>query len=290
MSPVVYGLLGGWTFLPGVLLLLATVGLFACTNNGRLRLLGSVAAMVAAAAVYLASPGVPFAVIVAFWCVWVVWYTLEQTPQRWVRRTRIVSRVTLIVIATVTAAFELPWWRMPRLAGGTYDAILVVGDSLSAGLSPGDEIWPWQIARALNVEVNNAAFPGATVDGAIDRQLPVVAHHAGVVIVEIGGNDLISEKPAEQFHRELDELLGALKQPDRVIVMFELPVPPWQAAYLRSQRTLARKHGVQLIPRRAFVDVLHAPDATTDGFHLTNQGHTRMAELVASVVRPVLVK
>ena len=67
--------------------------------------------------------------------------------------------------------------------------------------------------------------------------------------------------------------------------MFELPLFPFQNAYGRAQRAVAKRHAVALIPRRHFARVLGMKDGTLDGLHLTQKGHDEMARRVAALLR-----
>jgi acyl-CoA thioesterase-1 len=70
-----------------------------------------------------------------------------------------------------------------------------------------------------------------------------------------------------------------------VVVMFELPLPPFANEYGRAQRRLAAKHRVKLIPPRMLVDVLTAEGATIDSLHLSPTGHALMAGMVWTALR-----
>ena len=109
-----------------------------------------------------------------------------------------------------------------------------------------------------------------------------------LVLIELGGNALISGERADDFERSLDEALAKLVSPKRTIVMFELPLLPQMITYGRVQRRLAKRYGVWLIPRRFLTAVISGKDATSDGLHLTDVGVHRMVTLVAQVLSPVL--
>ena len=106
-----------------------------------------------------------------------------------------------------------------------------------------------------------------------------------VVIVAIGGNDILGSTTAEQFENDLDALLAHLAAPHRQIVLFELPLPPFCYEYGRVQRVVAAKHNVTLIPRRVFLSVIAGSDSTLDTIHLSQSGHQYMADCVWRLVK-----
>jgi len=109
-----------------------------------------------------------------------------------------------------------------------------------------------------------------------------------LVLIEIGGNDLLGGESSVAFEKNLDATLSKLAMPGRTMVMFELPLLPHKIAYGQIQRRLAEKYGVWLIPKRCFVEVIGGANATSDGLHLSESGAHRMAMLVAQVLSPVL--
>jgi lysophospholipase L1-like esterase len=161
------------------------------------------------------------------------------------------------------------------------------GDSISAGIGSGYPPWPDVFAAQHALPVTSLAAAGATVADAISRTAEVKTPHA-VVLVELGGNDLLSGLPTWEFARDLEALLASLRQPGRTIAMLELPLFPFQSAYGRVQRALARRFNVYLIPKRYLARVLGARGATTDGLHLSEAGAQAMADTVYSILGPAL--
>ena len=107
---------------------------------------------------------------------------------------------------------------------------------------------------------------------------------ASVVVVEIGGNDLLGSTPAAQFEKDLDALLEFLYAPNRQVVMLELPLPPFFHRFGRIQRAAAEKYGVLLVPKRVFLSVLAGSGATLDSVHLSQTGHQHMSDSVWSLI------
>ena len=109
-----------------------------------------------------------------------------------------------------------------------------------------------------------------------------------VVLIEIGGNDLLHGVPSEEFGKALGALLSKASAPGRMVVMVELPLFPHRTAYGRIQRGLAAKYGVWLIPKRFFTEVISGANATSNGLHLSDEGTRRMGALVLQALSPVL--
>jgi len=103
----------------------------------------------------------------------------------------------------------------------------VIGDSVSAGMSDADkETWPKLLARQHDIDVRDFSKMGATV-GSARKQAAQIGDCAGLVLLEIGGNDLLGSTTADQFEERLDQLLRDVCRADRPVVMVELPLPPW---------------------------------------------------------------
>ena len=109
-----------------------------------------------------------------------------------------------------------------------------------------------------------------------------------LVLLEIGGNDVLAGTPPQDFERALDALLGRLRAGDRTVIMLELPLPPLYNSYGRIQRRLARRHGAPLVPKRVILGVLTTPGATVDTIHLSRKGHEQMARVLETVLEPIL--
>lgn len=214
-----------------------------------------------------------------------LFWMVTRLPGRRIGRLRSYGRVALALVVVAGFVSELRWWPKPHVALPQGMTVHVVGDSLSAGVgAPGDVPWPQMLAREHGLTVFNHAVAGATTRLA-SRQVAALRDDSGLVLVLIGGNDLIGGRTADQFERDLDALLTQLKGAGHRVVMFELPLPPFQGAYGAVQRRLATRLDIPLVPRRTLGLVLAHPDSTVDGLHLSAAGHARLADAVWSVLR-----
>jgi acyl-CoA thioesterase-1 len=206
--------------------------------------------------------------------------TEAQSPHLGTGGIRICS--ALLAAACIAAIlWELSFRAAPSLKPLKHAELVVIGDSISAGmLGPDRETtWPRHFENRYQVPVVDLSREGATTRSAL-KQAANIPESATLVLVEIGGNDILGPTTAADFGIHLDALLKAIARPGRQIVMLELPLPPFYNRFGQSQRVLAARYGVALISKRDFAVVLAGKDATIDGLHLSNAGHERLAAMI----------
>lgn len=182
------------------------------------------------------------------------------------------SGVALIIVAALASARSTPIAKRLTALAFLIGAIAIAISSTAI------------LAKEHKLNIQDISHPGETAASALKRakSQQIVSP---VLILEIGGNDLLGDTTSAQFSRDLEALLAYVCAPGRQVIMFELPLPPFRTEYGRIQRSLARKHGVALVPKRVFLSVLAANDSTVDTIHLTQAGHHRMAATVWNLVR-----
>jgi acyl-CoA thioesterase-1 len=203
-------------------------------------------------------------------------------------RMREVVRAAVLACTVIAVAMELPHQLLHPLPPNHFTRLYVIGDSISAGLGrPSEKTWPAMMREERGIQIVDLSRAGCTANQA----LKIVQSHPstdGVVLIEIGGNDLIGKTNPRQFGADLDAMVKALQNTNRPVVMFELPLFPFDNAYGMEQRNVAARYGIHLIPRRFMAGILASPDGTVDGIHLTNKGQRRLADLVWEVVGEAL--
>ncbi|MBC8113121.1 MAG: hypothetical protein H7062_01990 [Candidatus Saccharimonas sp.] len=187
-----------------------------------------------------------------------------------------------VVCAFAILLCELPYRFSPSVDVSS-QRLCVVGDSVTAGLNDGEDTWPQRLARRSHWQITDASQPGATLKSA-RQQVELLDTEPSVLLLEIGGNDMLESLPLAQFEHNLEQLLIAAHKPGRTVLMFELPLPPLAFRYGETQRRLASKYEVALLPKRLLIGVLTSSGATVDGIHLAPNGHERMAKLVEKLL------
>ena len=280
--PFLYYFLDGTVFYAGILLVL-TGGLgLACMPGRAARfILSSLIILGLILAVISATP-------LPLW-LYLIWSGYILTALMLLNRTKTAKRskaIISIVAGTITAAlglYEISFARIPNVIIEKEQTIYVLGDSVSAGMGNIEQCWPSIFAEITDTRVVNLAQAGAKVDEAIKQAQEINKSHA-LVIVEIGGNDLLSKTDANIFDHEFKQLISSLASDGHRILIFELPLFPFRNAYGITQRQTVSKYNTAMLPKRIFAGVLRTQGATLDGVHLSQKGHRLMAETIAEVI------
>jgi acyl-CoA thioesterase I len=289
MNPVLLYFASGESLYSGAAFLALIVAISPFLKYCWLLRVRNVVALMALVLIVMACP--PFAWIVdaIFGAAFLLWFIAwNKTSARYVwTKIRLATMGLLFFLLLVLPAAEFSHRRMPVIEGEASDHLVVIGDSISSGLGTRVPPWPVVMQQMARVEVRNLSRAGATVSDGVPMADKVNADEH-LILIELGGNDLIAGEPSDVFARGLEAVLARLTAPGRTLVMFELPLLPDKIAYGQIQRRLASQYGVSLIPKRYLIEIIAGPEATSDGLHLTDVGARRMAAVVAQILLPVL--
>ena len=178
--------------------------------------------------------------------------------------------------------------------------IVGFGDSLMAGygLNPG-EAFPEKLQAALkarghDVEVVNAGVSGDTSSGGLSRLDWSVPDGTGLVILELGANDMLRGITPDITEKNLDAMLARLQAAaaSRVLVAGMRAAPnlgaDYQAKFDPIFARLAEKYGVALYP--FFLDGVAAEPGLLqqDGMHPNAKGVDIMVERILPAVESLI--
>jgi acyl-CoA thioesterase-1 len=149
---------------------------------------------------------------------------------------------------------------LPELVEAQSLRLLVFGDSLSSGYHlPDGAAFPNVLARRLHsdgygdVIVFNGSEAGETTANALQRLPSALQYGADLVIVELGGNDMLNKTDPQTVFGNLDQIIRLCKvEGARVILAGMLSLPKFGPAYKASfdaiYPTLATRHKISLYP------------------------------------------
>lgn len=141
--------------------------------------------------------------------------------------------------------------------------ILAFGDSLFAGygLDRPDQSYPGQLQAALQSEGIDARIANAGVSGdttaaglqRLDFTLDSQSQTPDLVILELGGNDLLRGLPPEQTKANLAAMLEKLKARGIPVLLMGMRAPPnggleFQRQFDAIYPALAKEYGAKLVP------------------------------------------
>ena len=182
--------------------------------------------------------------------------------------------------------------------------ILALGDSLFVGygVKPG-ESYPAKLeaslrARGINARIANAGVSGDTTAGGLERlefTLNSQAQVPDLVIISLGGNDMLRGLPPEQTRANLDAILTQLRSRNIKVLLMGMLAPPNLGPDFRGKfdavyPALAEKHGASLVP--FFLKaVFDKPDLIQpDHVHPTARGIEEIVAATAFAVEGELVE
>lgn len=168
-------------------------------------------------------------------------------------------------------------------------SIVCLGDSITAGIGRGAApTFPDDLARRLGAPVVNAGVPGDTAQQGLARIDSVLAHHPWLVIIELGGNDLLRHVPEHQTEAALRQIVERVLAAGAVPLLIEIRSPLGGEGFGRMFKRIAADFQVPLLAD-ALPDLERQLRYKSDAVHLNGQGYEKLAEAVAHRVRPWLL-
>lgn len=167
--------------------------------------------------------------------------------------------------------------------------IVCLGDSITSGVGaePGQP-FPALLAAKLNREVINEGVPGDTAEDGLARVDRALAHDPWLVIVELGGNDILRQVPPARTEAALRQVLDRLLAARVVPVLVELEVP-FAGRYSDVFERIEKDYEIPVV-EDTLGEILLDPALKADPIHPNAQGHVQLADAIAGVVEPILEK
>ncbi len=168
------------------------------------------------------------------------------------------------------------------LPAGT--AVLAFGDSITHGTGAGSgQDYPARLAELTGWQVINAGIPGDMARDAAARIGPALARHdPELVIIELGGNDFLRQRPAGAVKEDLRRIADAARDHGAEVMLVAVPRLSLARATLGAladspiYAELAAEEGLLLYPD-GLSDVLSDASLRADRIHPNAQGYAQFA-------------
>ena len=163
--------------------------------------------------------------------------------------------------------------------------VLILGDSLSYGTGANTgEDYPTLLAKTTGWNIINEGVPGDTTTGGLAR-LPALleAHQPKLLIVELGGNDLLHQAPQTEIVHNLKTILSLAKTQGIASVLVAIPeISPLKATFGNLSdhplyEKLAKDTNTPLIAD-VFSQVLSDRDLKSDQIHANAKGYAVVSQ------------
>lgn len=162
--------------------------------------------------------------------------------------------------------------------------VLALGDSLTAGYGVAPEqAWPALLAGKTGWKIVNGGISGDKSGDALARLPALLDEHAPkLVLVTLGGNDMLRKRPEEETRANLARILELARGRDAQPVLLATPRPSVAGALFQNlsppafYAEIAEERRVPLIGD-AVPEVLSDPDLKLDPLHPNAEGHAALA-------------
>ena len=173
---------------------------------------------------------------------------------------------------------------LPKLS--SHDVIVAFGDSLTHGTGASiDSAYPAVLATLTGHTVINAGVPGDTTASALLR-LPAVLteHKPRLVLLCLGGNDMLHKQPAVQTENNLRLLVQTIRASGAEVVLIGVPEPKLFGGAPDFYTKLAKEMQLPL-EDDIFNDVLKDNSLKSDPIHANAAGYRVVAERLNEFLR-----
>lgn len=204
----------------------------------------------------------------------------------------IFRRIMLLAAAIVFAAACGSKTKEDAIPQGS--RVLALGDSLTegAGVASG-EAWPNLLASRTGWVVINGGVSGDTSGGAL-RRLPglLEEHNPVLVLVELGGNDMLRRIPQEETVANLVQILAMIKAHGAKPVLLATPRPSVTGAVFQNlsaadfYQQIADEQHVPMI-EDAIAEVLSDPQMKGDPLHPNTAGHAQLSQKIVEALKSI---
>ncbi len=189
-----------------------------------------------------------------------------------------------VLVATALAGCGEKMPQLPAL--GPNDVVVAFGDSLTYGTGAGEnESYPAVLAQLIGRNVVRSGVPGEVTAQGLGRLPEVIEEYQPkLVIVTLGGNDMLRKVSAAEIKSNLRQIIRTLKDRGIAVVLVGVPQPALITSAPEFYRELAKEFDVPY-EGRVVTDVLYQRELKSDPIHPNAQGYRRIAEALAALLK-----
>lgn len=168
--------------------------------------------------------------------------------------------------------------------------VLAFGDSLTFGYGvTQNNSYPAILSDILKTKVINSGINGNTTQDGLRRiEEELEENKPELVILGLGGNDLLRKVPQEETVKNLKEMIKIIKSYDAKIILLPSPKPSYLGlvGHLKDAefyQEIAKQENV-LIIEDVYSEYLSDNEYKSDLIHLNEKGYKLVAEKIAEYI------
>jgi acyl-CoA thioesterase-1 len=196
-------------------------------------------------------------------------------------------RALLLALAVALALAGCGREKVPKLSAiGPNDVIVAFGDSLTYGTGASEaESYPVVLGELIGRKVVRAGVPGEVTSGGLVRLESVIdEHQPKLMIVCLGGNDLLAKGAEAQIQANLREIIKTIKGRGISVMLVGVPRPALITQAAPFYAELAREFDIPY-EGAIVIDVLYQRELKSDPIHPNAKGYRKMAEAIAKLLK-----
>ena len=166
------------------------------------------------------------------------------------------------------------------------DVVLAFGDSLTYGTgAKAEDSYPVVLGQLIGRTVVRSGVPGEQTAGGLERLPDVLDEHKPkLVIVCLGGNDMLRKGTPADIEANLRKILAVIKSRGLDVMLIGVPTPTLIANPPEFYSRLAKEFAIPY-EGDIITSVLYKADLKSDPIHPNAAGYRKVAEAVAQLMR-----
>ena len=199
----------------------------------------------------------------------------------------IIKTNTYVLLALCAALLAGCGPSVPKLSKlAPTDVIVAFGDSLTFGTGASEaESYPVVLGQLIARKVVRAGVPGEVTEGGLARVQEVIDEHKPkLMIVCLGGNDMLRKVDVAQTKANLRTLIKTIQSQGIAVVLVGVPKPALVTSAAPFFDEIAKELGIPY-EGKIVTDVLYQRDQKSDAIHPNAKGYRRMAEAIAALLK-----
>jgi acyl-CoA thioesterase-1 len=169
--------------------------------------------------------------------------------------------------------------------------IVTLGDSITAGIGVVNQTnhYSARLSRSVGMPVTVVTQSGATTAQALSTLVPqALALEPDIVIVFVGGNDILQGVPPATLMQNLTQIVQALQAGGARVILLGIHGNSFVASVEQQYATVASQTGSSYVPN-VLQGIVGSPSLTSDLIHPNDAGHALIATRVDPTLRQAIV-